>query len=126
MEWTHGAFYWNELMTRDVEKAKRFYEDALGWSFEGMPMEDGTYWLVKSGDRPLGGMFEMTGTDFDGMPEHWMAYISVDDIDARLEKAVAGGATITRPAFDVPGVGRIAIIQEPGGACIGWMTPSES
>lgn len=126
MEWTHGAFYWNELMTRDAEKAKKFYEDTIGWSFEAMPMEGGTYWIAKSGDRPLGGMFEMTGTDFDGMPEHWMAYISVDDIDARLEKAVAGGATITRPAFDVPGVGRIAIIQEPGGACIGWMTPSES
>ena len=126
MEWTHGAFYWNELMTRDTEKAKKFYEDTIGWSFEAMPMEDGTYWVAKSGDRPLGGMFEMTGTDFDGMPEHWMAYISVDDIDARLEKAVAGGATIMRPAFDVPGVGRIAIIQEPGGACIGWMTPSDS
>ncbi|MEM9683145.1 MAG: VOC family protein, partial [Pseudomonadota bacterium] len=118
-------FYWNELMTHDIEKAKKFYEDALGWSFEGMPMENGTYWLVKSGDRPLGGMFEMAGTEFDGMPEHWMAYISVDDIDARLEKAVAGGATITRPAFDVPGVGRIAMLQEPGGAHIGWMTPAE-
>jgi predicted enzyme related to lactoylglutathione lyase len=28
-----------------------------------------------------------------------------------------------KPAFDVPGVGRIAILTEPGGASIGWMTP---
>ena len=28
-----------------------------------------------------------------------------------------------RPAFDVPGVGRIAILLEPGGAGVGWMTP---
>ena len=29
--WTHGNFYWNELMTRDVEKAKKFYGDTIGW-----------------------------------------------------------------------------------------------
>jgi uncharacterized protein len=27
--------------------------------------------------------------------------------------------------FDVPGVGRIAILSEPGGAGIGWMTPAQ-
>jgi uncharacterized protein len=27
--------------------------------------------------------------------------------------------------FDVPGVGRIAMLTEPGGAGIGWMTPAE-
>jgi predicted enzyme related to lactoylglutathione lyase len=29
-----------------------------------------------------------------------------------------------RPVFDVPGIGRIAILREPGGASIGWMTPA--
>jgi predicted enzyme related to lactoylglutathione lyase len=29
-----------------------------------------------------------------------------------------------RAPFDVPGVGRIAMLQEPGGAGIGWMTPA--
>jgi hypothetical protein len=28
--------------------------------------------------------------------------------------------------FDVPGVSRIAILREPGGAGIGWMTPANS
>ena len=30
--WSHGSFYWNELMTRDVEQAKKFYGvlDRLG------------------------------------------------------------------------------------------------
>ena len=28
-----------------------------------------------------------------------------------------------KPIFDVPGVGRIAILMQPGGAGIGWMTP---
>ena len=55
--WTHGHFYWNELMTRDVERAKKFYADAIGWTFEAMPMPDGTYWVAKMGDEPVGGLF---------------------------------------------------------------------
>ena len=46
------------------------------------------------------------------------------DIDARIAKAVKAGAQVMKPAFDIPGVGRIAILLEPGGAAIGWMTPT--
>lgn len=124
--WSHGHFYWNELMTRDAEGAKSFYEGTIGWTYEAMPMPDGTYWIIKAGDKPAGGIFEMKGDDFEGVPEHWMSYISVDDIDACVEKASAAGATIVRPTFDVPGVGRIATLKEPGGAAIGWMTPADT
>lgn len=124
--WTHGHFYWNELMTRNAEQAKSFYGGAVGWSFEAMPMAEGTYWVAKMGDTPVGGVFTMSGKDFEGVPEHWMSYLAVDNVDARLEKATAAGAKIMRPPFEVPGVGRIAIVQEPGGAMIGWITPAMS
>jgi predicted enzyme related to lactoylglutathione lyase len=58
------------------------------------------------------------------MPDGWMPYLAVDDVDARAKKAVAAGARIMKPAFDVPGVGRIVILMEPGGAGIGWITPA--
>lgn len=124
--WSHGMFYWNELMTHDAERASKFYADTLGWSFEPMTMADGgTYLLVKVADQLVGGIFEMKGPEFAGRPEGWMAYIAVDDVDARVKKALDVGATLVRPAFDVPGVGRIAILSEPGGAVIGWMTPTQ-
>jgi predicted enzyme related to lactoylglutathione lyase len=44
-----------------------------------------------------------------------MSYLAVDDIDARLIKAKAAGATVMREPFDVPGVGRIAILREGRG-----------
>jgi hypothetical protein len=122
-EWSHGRFYWNELMTRDVEKAKKFYNTAIGWTFEAMPMPDGTYWVVKSNGEAAGGIFPLTSPQFDGVPESWMSYLAVDDVDARVKKAQSAGATLMRPIFDVPNVGRIAIVREPGGAGIGWMTP---
>jgi predicted enzyme related to lactoylglutathione lyase len=119
----HGHFHWNELVTRDVEKAKKFYGDTVGWTFEGMPMPDGTYWCAKMGDAYVGGLFPISGPQWDGVPEHWMSYLAVDDVDARVKKAQAAGATLMRPAFDIPGVGRIAILTEPGGAGVGWITP---
>jgi predicted enzyme related to lactoylglutathione lyase len=119
----HGQFCWNELMTRNVEKAKKFYGDTIGWSFEAMPMPNGTYWVAKAGGQPVGGVFDISGPEFGPVPESWMSYLAVDDVDDRVAKAVKAGAKIMKPAFDVPNVGRIAILLEPGGAAIGWMTP---
>jgi len=56
--------------------------------------------------------------------EHPSATCGVDDVDARVKKATAAGATLMRPLFDIPGIGRIAILREPGGAGVGWMTPA--
>jgi predicted enzyme related to lactoylglutathione lyase len=121
----HGHFHWNELMTRDAEGARAFYSDVIGWTFDTMTMPDGgAYLIAKDGDKPLGGIFDISGSDFDGQPVRWFAYLAVDDVDKRLEKAVAAGAEILRPPFDVPGVGRIAQIRQPDGAEIGWMTPA--
>lgn len=89
-----------------------------------MPVPTGTYWLIKSGDALVGGLFVMAGAEFKDVPEHWLTYVAVDDVDARLEKARAAGANTDRAPFDVPGVGRIAIVQLPGGAMMGWMTPA--
>jgi predicted enzyme related to lactoylglutathione lyase len=122
----HGSFCWNELMTRDIEGAKRFYRDAIGWTFEPMKMDWGTYWLAKAGGKNVGGLFELKGPEFDGVPESWMSYLAVDDVDKRVAKAVKAGAKLMKPIFDVPGVGRIAILMQPGGAGVGWMTPKSN
>jgi len=126
MRGIHGTFYWNELMARDIKGAKKFYADTLGWSYDAMPTPDGgTYWVAKMGDEPVGGLFDISNSEYAGVPESWMSYIAVDDVDARVKKAVKAGATVMKPAFDVPGVGRIVILTEPGGAGIGWMTPAD-
>jgi len=122
----HGHFHWNELMTRDVAKAKAFYAICVGWTYDDMPMPDGPVYTVCMADgKPAGGIFPMDGPQFENVPEHWMGYLAVSDIDTAVAKAKAEGATMIREPFDVPGIGRIAILNEPGGAAIGWMTPAE-
>lgn len=123
----HGHFYWNELMTRDVERAKSFYGTTIGWRFEAMPMEDGgTYWVCKDGAEPVGGIFDISQEHFEGVPANWFAYLAVDDVDARVARATAAGAELMRPIFEIPGVGRIAILKDPTGAGLGWITPSST
>ena len=76
--------------------------------------------------QPVAGIFDINGAEYKDVPEAWMAYIAVDDVDARVKKATKAGAKVMKPAFDVPGVGRIVILTEPGGAGIGWMTPANA
>ncbi|MCB1495774.1 MAG: VOC family protein [Bauldia sp.] len=122
----HGMFHWNELMTRDASKAKDFYGETLGWTFDDMPMGEGmTYIIIKAGDAMAGGMMEMHGPGFEGVPEHWMSYVAVDDVDKRVDALKKAGGAVMREPFDIEGVGRIAIVADPGGAVQGWMTPAE-
>lgn len=123
----HGRFHWNELRTRDAERAKRFYRDTIGWSFEASATPDGdTYWLAMSEGKPVAGIFTLPSPKFDAVPESWMSFLAVDDVDQRVAKAIKAGATLMLPVFDVPHVGRIAMLMEPGGAGIGWITPAAS
>jgi predicted enzyme related to lactoylglutathione lyase len=121
----HGTFYWNELNTRDVESAKNFYKKTIGWTFDGMPMgEMGTYWVANANGKPVGGVFDMDMMAIPKeVPNYWLSYIA-DDIDKRVKKAKDAGAHVIREPFDVPEVGRIAILKQPDGAVVGWITPA--
>lgn len=59
-----------------------------------------------------------------GAPSHWASYVTVDDVDKRLEMATAAGGSVLMPPFDVPEVGRIAGIADPSGAAIYLITYS--
>lgn len=120
----HGQFHWNELLTWDAARAKRFYSATLGWTYEDMPMDGQSYHVCIYDGKPVAGIFQMPkGKGMDGVPENWFAYISVDDLDARLALLVKNGGRIMREPFEVPGVGRIAIVADDGGAAMGWMVP---
>lgn len=120
----HGHFNWNELRTRNADAAMKFYSETIGWTFEPIKTTGGpSYWVAYMNGQPVGGLFPLTDPRFDGVPESWMSFLSVDDVDARVKKAVAAGAKLVMPIFDVPDVGRIAMLLEPSGAGIGWITP---
>ena len=122
---TNGSFYWNELMTRDAEAAKKFYGATLGWTFEAMEQGEGaTYWVAKVGDESVAGIYSIEANDQE-TGEGWFAYVAVSDLSGALARASMEGGEVVREPWDVPGVGRIAIVNDNAGNTMGWMTPSE-
>jgi predicted enzyme related to lactoylglutathione lyase len=121
---TNGSFYWNELMTRDAEAAKKFYGATLGWTFEAMPQDGATYWIAKVGDESVAGFYTIEANDQE-TSEGWFAYVAVTDLSTALARATTGGGQVVREPWDVPGVGRIAIVSDNAGNSLGWVTPSE-
>ena len=51
-----------------------------------------------------------------GAPPHWIGYTAVDDVDASVKKATSLGGKVLAPAFDIPKVGRVAVLADPQGA----------
>jgi hypothetical protein len=58
-----------------------------------------------------------------GLPAQWIPYIFVDDVDATVKKAAGLRGKVCVPPFDVPTVGRIAVLADPQGAAFGIIKP---
>lgn len=120
----HGHVIWSELNSHDPEAAKSFFGETLGWKFESLPLADGgTYGIFTHGGQRVGGLFTLTGLEFEAVSDHWLTYFAVDDVDRRLSAATEAGATVLRNPWTITGVGRMAILRAPGGGVMAWMTP---
>ena len=114
-----GQFGWNELVTTDVAAAKKFYTRLLGWKTQ--PFGKGSaYALFKNGKGMVGGLMKIPQPD---CPAQWVGYVLVDNVDATAKKAVKLGGKVVMGPFDVPDVGRIAVLVDPQGATIGIFKP---
>jgi predicted enzyme related to lactoylglutathione lyase len=107
---TPGMFSWNELYAANGEAMKRFYASVLGWRYDDMPMPNGAYPVIKASDNSIGGVVP-SGDGVKG----WLPYVTVDDVDAVVAKAKAGGGKVISGPMDIPPVGRIATLADPEG-----------
>ena len=117
----HGAFSWSELLVDDPASAIDFYTTVIGWEIEEMAMPEGTYYIVKSGGEPVGGIMKKPEAA-GNMPDCWGTYITVDDVDETLLKVEAAGGKAIYPPMDVLGVGRMCAITDRSGAVVSIIT----
>ncbi len=121
-----GQNVWFDLMTTDVVAAKQFYSETIGWKTQDWPDADPknpyTMWMI--GERPIGGVMG-TPAEAKGVPPHWMAHTKVDDVDATVALAKKLGGTLHKEPWDIPKVGRLAILADPQGAAFSVYKPEE-
>ena len=118
---TPGTFCWVELATPDAEASKSFYSQLLGWTWTDNPMGEGmVYSMMQKDGNFVCGLFQIHEQMLaQGMPPHWVCYISTDDVEAATARVrEAGGNVITEP-FDVFTAGRMSVVADPTGATFG-------
>jgi predicted enzyme related to lactoylglutathione lyase len=110
-----------ELASTDVGKAKDFYGKLFDWQLDDVPMEGGSYTMIKVGEGTGGGMMQQP---MPGQPSAWLAYVLVDDLGAATEKARSLGAEVVKDVTEVPGAGWFTIITDPTGAVLALWKPA--
>jgi len=111
----NGVWCWHDMMTKDPDASVAFYTALFGWEVRDVPMGPMTYKMIHAAGRGIGGFVPLEGAP-DEVPSHWIGYVTTEDVDAHCERANANGGNTCVPPMDIPGVGRFAVVTDPGGA----------
>lgn len=113
-----GWFEWYDLATNDAEKAKPFYMGLFGWTIKTMGAEFGNYDMWHNDGSEFSGIMPI-GPEQQGVPPHWLSYLHAPGtIEDLVTKAGELGGTVMQPVFDIPTVGKMAILADPQGAVV--------
>jgi hypothetical protein len=122
-----GTFCWVDLGAHDPQAAKRFYTELFGWTVTDNqfgPGEGDVYTTYKLDGRSVAASYPMDPEQkAAGMPSAWLSYVAVEDADASAARAKELGATLMVEPFDVMEHGRMAMVQDPGGALFALWQP---
>jgi predicted enzyme related to lactoylglutathione lyase len=120
-----GDFIWYELLTTDLAAAKTFYDAVVGWNIQDKSDFPNDYRMIgRSDGKFAGGAMQLN----EEMKQHgarptWLGYILVPDVDASVAAIQQQGGQIHLPPFDIPGIGRVAMVTDPQGAPFYIMKP---
>lgn len=116
-----GAIGWVDLHSTDIGTDLAFLH-ALGIQTSEMPMPQGAYYILNPESETQAGAMQGQHPE---APSMWMAWAVTDDADAALQRVKNNGGVVVSEAWDVPGVGRLAIAQDPGGVVFGLLQGAE-
>ncbi|MBB4980477.1 MULTISPECIES: VOC family protein [Streptomyces] len=114
-----GTPVWTDAMFTDVEGAKTFYGDVLGWDFGEASSEFGNYTQAYKGGKAVAAVVPpMPGQD--GEPQSaWCLYFASPDVAATAEKIRGAGGSVLMEPMQVGDFGSMCIAQDPTGVTFG-------
>lgn len=116
-----GTPAWHELFTRDFAATVKFYEDVFGWDINVVGDSDEfRYSTLGANETAKAGIMDASGFLPAEVPANWHVYFAVENADATIAQALAGGGTVIQPAEDTP-FGRNAALTDVTGAQF-WIT----
>jgi predicted enzyme related to lactoylglutathione lyase len=111
---SHGRFVWYELTTTDMEAAKAFYTEVVGWGARDASMPGMPYTVFTAGEAAVCGMMELPKSARTmGERPMWIGYVCVDDVDATANRFKQLGGAVHVPPQDVLDVSRFSVVSDP-------------
>ncbi|MEV7417473.1 VOC family protein [Streptomyces sp. NPDC089919] len=112
-----GAPCWVDAMFTDLEGAKTFYGEVLGWTFGESESEYGNYTQAYSDGKAVAAVVPpMPGADAHSA---WCLYFASPDAAATAEKIRSAGGELEMEPMKVGEFGTMALAKEPAGALFG-------
>ncbi len=111
---TAGRPVWHDLVTMDLEAAKKFYGGLFGWTFRDFEVREGKYALATLDGKPVAGILQPGKRNVN--VSQWLTYFSVADVDAAASAGKQAGAKEVVPPRDIANQGRAALLVDPQGA----------
>jgi predicted enzyme related to lactoylglutathione lyase len=106
-----GTFSWAELVTDNVDAAKKYYGAVFGWGSETHGEGQGAYTEWKLGGTSISGAMPKPPMMPPEVPPHWNVYFTVDDTDKAVEQIKSlGGELVVGPMDIEPG--RFAVVGD--------------
>ena len=116
---SHGHFAWYELTTTDVEAAKAFYTDVMGWVAQDVSAPGRTYVLFTTGTALVSGLMDLPeSARKTGAKPCWIGYVEVNDVDAATDRIKRIGGAVQVPPTDVPNISRFSVFTDPQAATL--------
>jgi predicted enzyme related to lactoylglutathione lyase len=123
-----------EIHAKDLDKAQQFYGSIFGWKITDLGPQMGNFRMVVTGESEPGEKWSginggITSRRGD-VPKPgqsvnaFVCTITVDNLDAYLEKVKNAGGMIALDKMDVPGVGMLAYCLDPEANIFGMLQPS--
>lgn len=100
--------------------SRKFYENVFGWKFTQWGGGEMEYWLISTGPEDVPGIDGGFGGAANDM-QSTVVTVEVEDLDEALKQVAANGGQVVMPKDEIPGVGWISYVREPGGTVLGMI-----
>lgn len=122
-----GAIGWIDLTAPDADGIRDFCQAVVGWNAVPVDMAGcSDFNMSPPGEnRPVAGICHVRGSN-TALPALWLVYITVANVDASAARCIELGGNVLVGSKDLPGYGRMCVIQDPAGAVAALFTPRDS
>jgi predicted enzyme related to lactoylglutathione lyase len=120
-----NSYCWSELVTDDIDSAKKFYGSVFGWG--AMTHGEDTavaYTEFQLDGHSIGGMMGKPPGMPPEVPSYWGVYFAVADADATVAAIPDNGGTVVMGPQDIE-PGRFALATDPAGAMFSILKMNE-